>query len=79
MDQSTTLMQRALDAACLGPEADPNPRVGCVVTDLFGTVVGVGHHGGAGSPHAEVDALAAAGERAPWPTRTRLPAGEPPG
>ncbi|MEO5610692.1 MAG: bifunctional diaminohydroxyphosphoribosylaminopyrimidine deaminase/5-amino-6-(5-phosphoribosylamino)uracil reductase RibD [Ornithinibacter sp.] len=64
MDQSTTLMQRALDAACLGPEADPNPRVGCVVTNPFGTVVGVGHHAGAGSPHAEVDALAAAGDGA---------------
>ncbi|MEO7421021.1 MAG: bifunctional diaminohydroxyphosphoribosylaminopyrimidine deaminase/5-amino-6-(5-phosphoribosylamino)uracil reductase RibD [Ornithinibacter sp.] len=64
MDQSTALMQRALDAAWLGPEADPNPRVGCVITDPSGTVVGVGHHRGAGSPHAEVDALAAAGDRA---------------
>lgn len=61
MDESTALMQRALDAALLGPEADPNPRVGCVVTDVAGTVVGVGHHRGAGTPHAEVDALAQAG------------------
>src|SRR5512139_1847524 len=64
MDDRTTLMQRALDAARLGPEADPNPRVGCVVTDAAGTVVGVGHHGGAGTPHAEVAALAAAGSAA---------------
>jgi diaminohydroxyphosphoribosylaminopyrimidine deaminase/5-amino-6-(5-phosphoribosylamino)uracil reductase len=63
MDESTALMQRALDAARLGPETDPNPRVGCVVTDVEGTVVGVGHHRGAGSPHAEVVAVAAAGDR----------------
>ncbi|HET6968803.1 MAG TPA: riboflavin biosynthesis protein RibD, partial [Ornithinibacter sp.] len=47
-------MQRALDAARLGPEVDPNPRVGCVVTGAGGSVVGVGHHRGAGTPHAEV-------------------------
>ncbi len=64
MDESTALMQRALDAARLGPEADPNPRVGCVVTDSAGTVVGVGHHRGAGTPHAEVVALAKAGDAA---------------
>ena len=64
MDESTALMQRALDAARLGPEVDPNPRVGCVVTDAVGRVVGVGHHRGAGTPHAEVAALAAAGDAA---------------
>ena len=64
MDESTALMQRALDAARLGPEVDPNPRVGCVVADAAGTVVGVGHHRGAGTPHAEVAALAAAGDAA---------------
>jgi diaminohydroxyphosphoribosylaminopyrimidine deaminase / 5-amino-6-(5-phosphoribosylamino)uracil reductase len=64
MDESTALMRRALDAARLGPEADPNPRVGCVVTDAAGTVVGVGHHRGAGTPHAEVDALGQAGASA---------------
>lgn len=64
MDESTALMQRAIDAALLGPEADPNPRVGCVVTDAAGTVVGIGHHRGAGTPHAEVDALTQAGVRA---------------
>lgn len=64
MDESTALMQRALDAARRGPECDPNPRVGCVVTDAGGTVVGVGHHRGAGTPHAEVDALTEAGDAA---------------
>ncbi len=64
MGEHTALMQRALDAARLGPEADPNPRVGCVVTDRAGRVVGTGHHRGAGTPHAEVDALARAGAAA---------------
>ncbi|MBR7742150.1 bifunctional diaminohydroxyphosphoribosylaminopyrimidine deaminase/5-amino-6-(5-phosphoribosylamino)uracil reductase RibD [Phycicoccus sp. BSK3Z-2] len=64
MDEHTAHMRRALDAARLGPEADPNPRVGCVVTDASGVVVGVGHHRGAGTPHAEVDALRAAGAAA---------------
>jgi diaminohydroxyphosphoribosylaminopyrimidine deaminase/5-amino-6-(5-phosphoribosylamino)uracil reductase len=57
-------MRRALEAARLGPEADPNPRVGAVVLDRAGTVVGVGHHEGAGTPHAEVAALREAGDRA---------------
>ncbi len=64
MDEQSALMQRALDAARLGPQADPNPRVGCVVTDRDGRVVGVGHHRGAGTPHAEVDALTRAGTAA---------------
>lgn len=64
MDEHTALLQRALDAARLGPEADPNPRVGCVVTDRDGRVVATGHHRGAGTPHAEVDALTRAGDAA---------------
>jgi diaminohydroxyphosphoribosylaminopyrimidine deaminase/5-amino-6-(5-phosphoribosylamino)uracil reductase len=58
------LMRRALDLAARGSVADPNPRVGCVVTDALGEVVGEGWHHGAGTPHAEIDALAQAGERA---------------
>lgn len=57
-------MRRALEAARLGPAADPNPRVGAVVLDRGGTVVGMGHHAGAGTPHAEVVALRQAGDRA---------------
>ncbi|GAA4402202.1 bifunctional diaminohydroxyphosphoribosylaminopyrimidine deaminase/5-amino-6-(5-phosphoribosylamino)uracil reductase RibD [Fodinibacter luteus] len=64
MDEHIALMQRALDAARMGPEADPNPRVGCVVTDAAGRLVAVGHHRGAGTPHAEVDALSRAGDAA---------------
>jgi diaminohydroxyphosphoribosylaminopyrimidine deaminase/5-amino-6-(5-phosphoribosylamino)uracil reductase len=41
-----------------------NPRVGCVIVDASGAIVGRGYHRGAGTPHAEVAALADAGERA---------------
>ena len=55
------VMRRALELAARGPAADPNPRVGCVVLDRAGAVVGEGWHRGAGTPHAEVEALARAG------------------
>lgn len=58
------LMRRALVLAARGPEADPNPRVGCVLVADDGEVVAEGWHRGAGTPHAEAAALAAAGERA---------------
>ncbi|QIK68513.1 bifunctional diaminohydroxyphosphoribosylaminopyrimidine deaminase/5-amino-6-(5-phosphoribosylamino)uracil reductase RibD [Nocardioides sp. HDW12B] len=52
-------MRRAL-AVAASPDAPlgPNPRVGCVLLDAAGAVVAEGHHRGAGTPHAEVDALA---------------------
>lgn len=56
-------MQRALTLASHGPIADPNPRVGAVIVRA-GAEVGAGHHAGAGTPHAEVMALRAAGEQA---------------
>ncbi|MEL4357425.1 MULTISPECIES: bifunctional diaminohydroxyphosphoribosylaminopyrimidine deaminase/5-amino-6-(5-phosphoribosylamino)uracil reductase RibD [unclassified Luteococcus] len=57
-------MRRALELAAGGPEADPNPRVGCVLLDADGATVGEGWHEGAGTDHAEVVALKAAGELA---------------
>lgn len=61
----TEAMRRALLLAAQ-PDAPrgPNPRVGCVLLAPDGTVVGEGHHRGAGTAHAEVDAVLAAGPRA---------------
>lgn len=42
---------------------DPNPRVGCVLVK-DGRIVGEGWHRKAGGPHAEIEALRAAGEAA---------------
>jgi len=58
-------MQRALQlAASPGVPLHPNPRVGCVLLAADGTFVGEGYHHGAGSPHAEIEALKAAGDLA---------------
>ncbi len=53
-------MQRALALAALGPLTGPNPRVGCVLLAPSGVPLAEGRHRGAGTPHAEVEALAAA-------------------
>lgn len=52
-----TAMRRALELAAKGPLSGGNPRVGCVLLDSDGKVVGEGWHHGAGTAHAEVDAL----------------------
>jgi diaminohydroxyphosphoribosylaminopyrimidine deaminase/5-amino-6-(5-phosphoribosylamino)uracil reductase len=57
-------MARALELAGRGLyTTTPNPRVGCVLV-RDGNVVGEGWHERAGSAHAEVNALAAAGAAA---------------
>lgn len=57
-------MARALQLAERGLfTTDPNPRVGCVLMK-DSVVVGEGWHERAGEPHAEINALRAAGERA---------------
>jgi diaminohydroxyphosphoribosylaminopyrimidine deaminase/5-amino-6-(5-phosphoribosylamino)uracil reductase len=57
-------MGRALELARRGLyTTDPNPRVGCVLVRGEG-VIGEGWHVRAGGPHAEINALRAAGGRA---------------
>ena len=51
-----TAMSRALELAGNGPRG-VNPQVGCVLLDADGVVVAEGWHRGAGTPHAEIDAL----------------------
>jgi len=58
-------MSRALDLAALGlGETSPNPSVGAVILAADGSLAGEGRTAPAGGPHAEVVALAAAGDRA---------------
>lgn len=60
----TARMARALQLAERGLySTDPNPRVGCVIVKE-GQIVGEGWHRLAGGPHAEIEALKAAGDHA---------------
>ena len=61
MHQQYTLdsaMRRALQLAGNGPADGVNPRVGCVILSPAGEIIAEGWHRGAGTCHAEVDALA---------------------
>lgn len=63
-DDDTRYMRRALTLAAKGGAATaPNPNVGAVVIK-DSIVIGEGYHARAGEAHAEVIALAAAGEGA---------------
>jgi len=60
----SAFMERALSLATQGQyTAHPNPMVGCVLV-RDGNVVGEGWHAVAGEPHAEINALLAAGDSA---------------
>ncbi|MDH6423715.1 bifunctional diaminohydroxyphosphoribosylaminopyrimidine deaminase/5-amino-6-(5-phosphoribosylamino)uracil reductase RibD [Aurantimicrobium minutum] len=50
-------MRRAIALAANGPSNGINPQVGCVVLNSAGTIIAEGWHRGAGTAHAEVDAL----------------------
>src|SRR6476619_7497418 len=64
VDEDTQYMQRALRlAARAAGRTSPNPMVGTVVV-RGGKIVGEGYHHAAGEPHAEVNALAKAGDAA---------------
>lgn len=54
MAQALALAEQAIGLT------EPNPRVGCVISDGRGRVLGTGHTQQAGGPHAEVMALRAA-------------------
>src|SRR5690606_13785301 len=58
-EQLESAMRRGLELALRGPEGDPNPQVGCVILGPAGEILAEGWHRGAGTPHAEVEALAA--------------------
>lgn len=64
MQCDTTYMKRALTLAKKGVgKTYPNPAVGCVIVKN-GSIIGEGWHKRAGGPHAEVHALAMAGDAA---------------
>jgi diaminohydroxyphosphoribosylaminopyrimidine deaminase/5-amino-6-(5-phosphoribosylamino)uracil reductase len=58
-DQTTiaAAMRHALSLAAHGPDFGINPQVGCVILDADGRMIAEGWHRGAGTAHAEVDAL----------------------
>lgn len=62
MQQFEATMRRALDVALHGPYVGVNPQVGCVILDENLQQIAEGWHLGAGTPHAEVMAIAKARE-----------------
>lgn len=62
---TTRLLDRAAKIAMRGHgNVEPNPMVGCVITDSEGTVISEGHHQRCGGAHAEALAIERAGARA---------------
>lgn len=66
LDDDRRYLQMAVRLALRGHGgAEPNPLVGCVIVSRGGEIVGWGYHRRYGGPHAEIDALKRAGNRAP--------------
>ncbi|MEP7055002.1 MAG: bifunctional diaminohydroxyphosphoribosylaminopyrimidine deaminase/5-amino-6-(5-phosphoribosylamino)uracil reductase RibD [Actinomycetota bacterium] len=64
-EQETAAMRRAADLAAYAQgSTSPNPTVGAVVLDATGHPVGEGYTSPPGGPHAEIHALAMAGDNA---------------
>ena len=64
MNPEEGYMRKALGLATLGRgKVEPNPLVGAVIVSK-GSVVGTGYHNRFGGPHAEINALEAAGDKA---------------
>ena len=60
-----SILHQAARLAVMGHgTAEPNPMVGCIITNCEGTIVGEGFHKIYGEAHAEVNALAMAGNAA---------------
>jgi diaminohydroxyphosphoribosylaminopyrimidine deaminase / 5-amino-6-(5-phosphoribosylamino)uracil reductase len=70
-------MRRALSLAQHGPVTGGNPQVGCVLLDAHGEIVAEGWHRGAGTAHAEVDALAQLDDARSLTTRGLAASGPP--
>ena len=62
-DDEQRWMMRAIEMASF-QRTHPNPRVGCVIANQSGEIVGEGVHRGAGTAHAERVALGRAGDSA---------------
>ncbi len=58
MTEIEQAMRHALSLASHGPAWGVNPQVGCVILSPDGEIIAEGWHRGAGTAHAEVDALA---------------------
>lgn len=64
-DFDISTLQQATRLAVLGHgTAEPNPLVGCIITNADGEIVGNGFHEKCGEAHAEINALHMAGESA---------------
>jgi diaminohydroxyphosphoribosylaminopyrimidine deaminase/5-amino-6-(5-phosphoribosylamino)uracil reductase len=64
MNIDEQLMRKALSLARRGlGSTSPNPVVGALVVK-DGRIIGSGYHKKAGAPHAEIEALRGAGDRA---------------
>lgn len=59
----TALQEAAAQAVQATLGCDPNPRVGCVIVDASGRMLGQGHTQRTGGPHAEIMALRDAAAR----------------